>query len=77
MAGCPLTCDRVLVTGAFGLVGSAVVATLARQGRHVIATDLDIGQSSTRANAYGTFGSPRLGETVRNSGANCVEPGRS
>jgi nucleoside-diphosphate-sugar epimerase len=32
----------VLVTGAFGLVGSATVAHLAAQGRRVVATDLDI-----------------------------------
>ena len=33
--------DAVLVTGAFGLVGSATVRHLARLGRHVVATDLD------------------------------------
>ena len=33
--------DAVLVTGAFGLVGSATVRHLARAGRHVVATDLD------------------------------------
>lgn len=32
----------VLVTGAFGLVGSATVAQLAAEGRRVVATDLDI-----------------------------------
>ncbi|HKV19233.1 MAG TPA: NAD(P)-dependent oxidoreductase [Mycobacterium sp.] len=32
----------VLVTGAFGLVGSETVAQLHQQGRHVVATDLDI-----------------------------------
>ncbi|MGU3497519.1 NAD-dependent epimerase/dehydratase family protein [Mycobacterium sp. C31M] len=34
--------DTVLVTGAFGLVGSATVARLVADGRPVIATDLDI-----------------------------------
>ncbi len=33
--------DAVLVTGAFGLVGSATVRHLATLGRHVVATDLD------------------------------------
>lgn len=32
--------DRVLVTGAFGLVGSEAVAALAAQGQAVVATDL-------------------------------------
>lgn len=34
--------DTVLVTGAFGLVGSATVRRLADDGRSVVATDLDI-----------------------------------
>ena len=34
--------DAVLVTGAFGLVGSSTVKRLAADGRHVVATDLDI-----------------------------------
>jgi len=37
-----VTTDCVLVTGAFGLVGSAVVAELADQGRRVVATDLGV-----------------------------------
>jgi nucleoside-diphosphate-sugar epimerase len=34
--------DAVLVTGAFGLVGTATVERLAADGRRVVATDLDI-----------------------------------
>ncbi|MBU9766384.1 NAD(P)-dependent oxidoreductase [Mycobacterium sp. TNTM28] len=34
--------DAVLVTGAFGLVGSAVVKALTAAGRTVVATDLDV-----------------------------------
>ncbi len=34
--------DAVLVTGAFGLVGTATVQRLVADGRHVVATDLDI-----------------------------------
>ena len=34
--------EAVLVTGAFGLVGSATVKRLAADGRRVVATDLDI-----------------------------------
>jgi nucleoside-diphosphate-sugar epimerase len=33
--------DTVLVTGGFGLVGSATVRRLAEQGRHVVIADLD------------------------------------
>ena len=40
--GGPVTTGCVLVTGAFGLVGSAVVAELAGQDRRVVATDLDV-----------------------------------
>jgi nucleoside-diphosphate-sugar epimerase len=36
-----VTTDSILVTGAFGLVGTAVVRQLVEQGRHVVATDLD------------------------------------
>jgi nucleoside-diphosphate-sugar epimerase len=46
-----VTTDRVLVTGAVGLVSSAVVATLAEQGRRVVATDLDIPANRKRAQA--------------------------
>jgi nucleoside-diphosphate-sugar epimerase len=41
--------DAVLVTGAFGLVGSAVVQHLAREGRHVVATDLDVPSNRKKA----------------------------
>ena len=34
--------ETVLVTGAFGLVGSATVRQLLADGRHVVATDLDL-----------------------------------
>jgi UDP-glucose 4-epimerase len=47
-----VTTDRVLVTGAFGLVGSAVVAALADQGRSVVATDLDVPANRKRAQAF-------------------------
>lgn len=41
--------DTVLVTGAFGLVGSATVRALAAEGRNVVATDL--GTDANRAKA--------------------------
>lgn len=41
--------DTVLVTGAFGLVGSATVRALAAEGRSVVATDL--GTEANRAKA--------------------------
>ena len=49
-----MTADCVLVTGAFGLVGSAVVAELAGQGRRVVATDLDVPGTRKRAKALAT-----------------------
>jgi nucleoside-diphosphate-sugar epimerase len=42
----------VLVTGAFGLVGCAVVAELASKGRRVVATDLEIPANRKRAQAF-------------------------
>lgn len=43
--------DAVLVTGAFGLVGTATVKQLATQGRHVVATDLDTPANRRSASA--------------------------
>lgn len=43
--------NAVLVTGAFGLVGSATVKRLATDGRRVIATDLDIPANRKAAGA--------------------------
>jgi nucleoside-diphosphate-sugar epimerase len=47
-----MTDGGVLVTGAFGLVGSAVVAELARHRRRVIATDLDLPANHQRAEVF-------------------------
>jgi nucleoside-diphosphate-sugar epimerase len=47
-----VTAERVLVTGAFGLVGSAVVAELAAQGRPVVASDLDVPANRERAQKF-------------------------
>lgn len=41
--------DAVLVTGAFGLVGPAVVRHLLAEGRRVVATDLDVAANRRRA----------------------------
>lgn len=43
--------DAVLVTGAFGLVGSATVKRLAADGRNVVATDLDVPENRKAATA--------------------------
>jgi D-erythronate 2-dehydrogenase len=51
--------DSVLVTGAFGLVGSATVHRLAADGRRVIATDLDTPASRKAAESL------PVGVTVR------------
>ena len=37
-----MTAETVLVTGAFGLVGSETVQQLMVEGPHVVATDLDV-----------------------------------
>ncbi len=44
-----MTSDAVLVTGAFGLVGTAVVRQLVAEGRHVVATDLDVPVNRNKA----------------------------
>jgi len=44
-----VTTDAILVTGAFGLVGSAVVSQLVEDGRRVVATDVDIPNNRKRA----------------------------
>jgi nucleoside-diphosphate-sugar epimerase len=41
--------EAVLVTGAFGLVGSATVKRLAADGRRVVATDLDVPENRKAA----------------------------
>jgi nucleoside-diphosphate-sugar epimerase len=41
--------DAVLVTGAFGLVGTATVKRLATDGRRVVATDLDVPENRKAA----------------------------
>ncbi|MGA9490700.1 MAG: NAD(P)-dependent oxidoreductase [Mycobacterium sp.] len=46
--------DTVLVTGAFGLVGSATVRQLLADGRHVVATDLDVPANRKAAAALPT-----------------------
>jgi nucleoside-diphosphate-sugar epimerase len=43
--------EAVLVTGAFGLVGSATVKRLAADGRRVVATDLDVPENRKAAAA--------------------------
>jgi D-erythronate 2-dehydrogenase len=43
--------ESVLVTGAFGLVGTAVVRRLLDEGRRVVATDLNIPENSGAASA--------------------------
>jgi nucleoside-diphosphate-sugar epimerase len=44
-----MTTETVLVTGAFGLVGSATVRQLRADGRRVVATDLDIPANRKKA----------------------------
>ena len=58
--------DAVLVTGAFGLVGSAVVQALAARGRPVVATDLEVPANRKAA--------ARLGESVQVRWADLTNP---
>lgn len=60
--------DAVLVTGAFGLVGTATVKHLAGLGRRVVATDLDTPDNRTAAAAL------PAGVTVR--WADLTDPGQ-
>jgi len=53
-----VTTNAVLVTGAFGLVGTDVVRQLVEEGRHVVATDLD--NPSNRKKAAGLSSSDRM-----------------
>ncbi len=43
--------DTVLVTGGFGLVGSATVRQLAADGRHVVIADLETPTNVKKAKA--------------------------
>ena len=46
-----MSAETVLVTGAFGLVGSETVRQLMVEGRHVVATDLDVPANRKAAEA--------------------------
>ncbi len=53
-----MSTDTVLVTGGFGLVGTVVVSRLVEEGRHVVATDLDL--TNNRKKARGLLGSDQV-----------------
>ncbi len=44
-----MTTETILVTGAFGLVGTAVVNQMVEDGRHVVATDVDTPHNRKKA----------------------------
>jgi nucleoside-diphosphate-sugar epimerase len=46
--------DKVLVTGACGLVGSETVKALVAKGRQVVATDLDTPANRRTAQKFGS-----------------------
>jgi len=54
--------NPVLVTGAFRLVGTAVVKQLVADGRRVVATDLDVPRTTRRPPNW-TTGSTYAGPT--------------
>ena len=62
--------ETALVTGAFGLVGSALVRHLVAEGRAVVATDLDRPANRRKAAALASGSSvevrcPRRRSTIR------------
>ena len=59
-----MTTDTVLVTGAFGLVGSETVRQLLADGRRVVATDLDV-PANRKAAAAAAIGRRAVGRPDR------------